>query len=345
MEVPAGKRLALTGPSGAGKSTLSALIARFYDPTEGRVLIDGRDARDCSLAWLRDQVAVVLQDTVLFTGSVRENIAYGVDATDEEIVDAARAAAAHEFIRRLPDGYETQLGPQGVGSQRRSAPADRDRAHAAAQPADHHPRRADDGARPRERGAGARGPRSADARPHVHPDHALAAARAHGRPDRDRARRGPDRARASQRPSRRGRSSSGCSTPTWRAAILERSLGPGERLGEIAVARVYYRPDGRTHLHYRAGVGDAVLTAGQEQGALAARRLRLRRGRHDHVAAVRPAAARAGRAPGRARAPARPRTRRRAGAAALQAAGPRRPALGRARAEGLREPRRVRRSR
>ena len=115
LDVPAGKRLALIGPSGAGKSTLSALIARFYDPTEGRVLIDGRDARDCSLAWLRDQVAIVLQDTVLFTGSVRENIAYGVDATDEEIVEAAKAAAAHEFIRRLPDGYDTQLGPQGVG--------------------------------------------------------------------------------------------------------------------------------------------------------------------------------------------------------------------------------------
>ena len=121
VEIPAGKRLALTGPSGAGKSTLSSLIARFYDPTEGRVLIDGRDARDCSLAWLRDQVAVVLQDTVLFTGSVRENIAYGVDASDEEIVDAAKAAAAHEFIRRLPDGYDTQLGPQGVGSPAASA--------------------------------------------------------------------------------------------------------------------------------------------------------------------------------------------------------------------------------
>ena len=115
LKIPAGTRLALIGSSGAGKSTLSALVARFYDPTEGRVLLDGRDARDCKLAWLREQVAVVLQDTVLFTGSVRENIGYGADATPEEIVEAAKAAAAHEFIRRLPDGYDTELGPQGVG--------------------------------------------------------------------------------------------------------------------------------------------------------------------------------------------------------------------------------------
>ncbi len=115
LALPAGARLAVTGASGAGKSTLSALVARFYDPTGGRVLIDGRDARDCSLRWLRDQVAIVLQDTVLFSGSVRENIAYGTDAAPHEIVDAARAAAAHEFIERLPDGYDTELGPQGAG--------------------------------------------------------------------------------------------------------------------------------------------------------------------------------------------------------------------------------------
>ena len=115
IAVPAGQKLALTGPSGAGKSTLSALVARFYDPTEGRVLIDGRDARDCSLRWLRDQVAIVLQDTVLFSGSVRENIAYGTQASPDEIVDAAKAAAAHNFIQQLPSGYDTELGPQGAG--------------------------------------------------------------------------------------------------------------------------------------------------------------------------------------------------------------------------------------
>jgi ABC-type multidrug transport system fused ATPase/permease subunit len=115
FEVAAGERVALVGASGAGKSTLAALVARFYDPTHGVVRIDGRDARDCRLTWLRDQVAVVLQDTVLFTGSVRDNIAYGTDATPEQVIDAAEAAAAHEFIERLPDGYDTELGPQGAG--------------------------------------------------------------------------------------------------------------------------------------------------------------------------------------------------------------------------------------
>ncbi len=115
LTLPAGQRLALTGPSGAGKSTLSALVARFYDPTEGAVTLDGRDLRDCSTAWLRDQIAVVLQDTVLFSGSVRENIAYGTNAAPHDIVEAAKAAAAHEFIEALPEGYDTELGPQGVG--------------------------------------------------------------------------------------------------------------------------------------------------------------------------------------------------------------------------------------
>ena len=77
--------------------------------------LDGRDVKDCSLQWLREQIAVVLQDTVLFSGTVRENIAYGTEATDKEVVAAAEAAAAHEFIRSLPDGYDTELGPQGMG--------------------------------------------------------------------------------------------------------------------------------------------------------------------------------------------------------------------------------------
>ena len=121
LRVGPGERLALMGPSGAGKSTLGALVARFFDPTAGRVLIDGRDARDCSLAWLREQVAVVLQDTVLFSGTVHDNIAYATDATREEVVAAARSAAAHEFICALPQGYDTDLGPQGLalsGGQR-----------------------------------------------------------------------------------------------------------------------------------------------------------------------------------------------------------------------------------
>ena len=115
LEFAPGERIAVIGPSGAGKSTLGALVARFYDPTAGRVLIDGRDARDCDLTWLREQVGVLLQDTVLFTGTVEENIAYASEASSEEVVAAARTAAAHDFIASLPEGYETELGPLGVG--------------------------------------------------------------------------------------------------------------------------------------------------------------------------------------------------------------------------------------
>jgi ABC-type multidrug transport system fused ATPase/permease subunit len=115
LRIPVGMRVAVVGQSGAGKSTLAALIARFYDPTGGRVLIDDRNMRDCALAWLREQVGLVLQDTLLFTGSVAENIGYGVTATREQLVGAAKLAGAHEFIASLPAGYDTVLGPRGVG--------------------------------------------------------------------------------------------------------------------------------------------------------------------------------------------------------------------------------------
>jgi ATP-binding cassette, subfamily B, bacterial len=115
LRVPAGRRVALIGASGAGKSTIGALVARFYDPTSGQVLLDGRDARDCSLAWLRQQVGVLLQDTILFSGSVAENIAYGRDVSRSDVGRAAALAGAAEFIAALPDGYDTVLGPGGVG--------------------------------------------------------------------------------------------------------------------------------------------------------------------------------------------------------------------------------------
>ena len=121
LHVRPGERIALMGPSGVGKSTLGALVARFFDPVEGRVLIDGRDARDCSLEWLRDQVAVVLQDTVLFSGTVHDNIAYATDATREQVEAVARAAAADDFIRGLPAGYDTDLGPRASRSPVASA--------------------------------------------------------------------------------------------------------------------------------------------------------------------------------------------------------------------------------
>jgi ATP-binding cassette subfamily B protein len=115
LQVAAGQRLSLVGPSGAGKTTVAALLARFYDPQAGRVTIDGRDLRDCSLEWLREQVGLLLQEPILFTGTVAENIVYGGEATMEEIVVAARAAGAHDFVEDLPDGYETVLGARGEG--------------------------------------------------------------------------------------------------------------------------------------------------------------------------------------------------------------------------------------
>lgn len=115
LRIPSGSRVAIVGASGAGKSTLGALAARFYDPTSGEVSIDGRDARDCSLTWLREQVGFLLQDTVLFSGTVAANIAYASDAPSSEVAAAARTAQAHDFISELPAGYETELGPRGVG--------------------------------------------------------------------------------------------------------------------------------------------------------------------------------------------------------------------------------------
>lgn len=110
-----GDRVALVGSSGNGKSTLVNLILRLYDPQEGRVVVDGHDVRDYTLESLRSQIAVVLQDTVLFAASVRENIGYGApDASQEQIEAAARLASAHEFIEALPEGYDTVLGERGV---------------------------------------------------------------------------------------------------------------------------------------------------------------------------------------------------------------------------------------
>ncbi|RMF16240.1 MAG: ATP-binding cassette domain-containing protein [Candidatus Dadabacteria bacterium] len=120
--VPAGSTTALVGPSGAGKSTIADLIARFYDPTDGRILLDGIDLRTLPLDLLRDQIAMVDQQTVLFDTTVARNIEFGrPGATRDQIVAAARAANAHAFIEQLPDGYDTVIGENGVtlsGGQR-----------------------------------------------------------------------------------------------------------------------------------------------------------------------------------------------------------------------------------
>jgi ATP-binding cassette, subfamily B, bacterial len=114
LVVPPGQTLALVGATGAGKSTLAKLVARFYDPDEGRVLIDGHDLRDVTERSLRSQLGIVPQESFLFSGTIRDNIAFGrPDATDEDVRAAAQAVGAHEFIERLPEGYETEVGERG----------------------------------------------------------------------------------------------------------------------------------------------------------------------------------------------------------------------------------------
>jgi subfamily B ATP-binding cassette protein MsbA len=122
LRIRPGEAVALVGPSGAGKSTLVQLIPRFYDPTGGRVLVDGIDLREVSLRSLRSQIGIVAQDTVLFSGTVRENILYGMpDASEKELLAVAHAAHVDQFIAELPEGYDTLIGERGAklsGGQR-----------------------------------------------------------------------------------------------------------------------------------------------------------------------------------------------------------------------------------
>lgn len=115
FEMAPGEMVALVGPSGAGKTSIANLICRFYDPNQGQITIDGHDLRQIKLSSLRQQVAVVLQDSFLFNNSVVENLLYGKpDADRDEIMEAAKAANAHEFIIQLPEGYDTEIGERGV---------------------------------------------------------------------------------------------------------------------------------------------------------------------------------------------------------------------------------------
>jgi ABC-type multidrug transport system fused ATPase/permease subunit len=122
FHIAPGQVIALVGPSGAGKTSIANLLCRFYDPTHGRILVDGYDLCQVQLRSLRRHVAVVLQDTFLFNATVRENLLYGKpDASEQELVAAAQAAYAHEFIEQLPNGYDTEIGERGVrlsGGQR-----------------------------------------------------------------------------------------------------------------------------------------------------------------------------------------------------------------------------------
>ncbi len=114
LRIPPGQTVALVGATGAGKSTLAKLVARFYDPDHGRVLVDGHDLRDVTERSLRSQLGIVPQEGFLFSGTIRDNVAFGrQDATEEDVRAAAIAVGAHEFIERLPDGYDSQVGERG----------------------------------------------------------------------------------------------------------------------------------------------------------------------------------------------------------------------------------------
>jgi ABC-type multidrug transport system fused ATPase/permease subunit len=117
-----GEKIAIVGPSGAGKSTIASLLLRFYNPDAGEISFDGVNANEYSLSDIRNQIAIVPQDVLLFGGTIRENICYGkITATDEEIFEAARKANAHEFISSFPEGYQTVVGERGIklsGGQR-----------------------------------------------------------------------------------------------------------------------------------------------------------------------------------------------------------------------------------
>jgi len=115
LKVNAGELIALVGPSGSGKTTLINLLARFYDPTSGYITVDGVDLRKVSLESLHKQIGIVLQETFLFSSSIKENIKYGrPDASDEEMIEASKSANIHEFIAELPRGYKTPVGERGV---------------------------------------------------------------------------------------------------------------------------------------------------------------------------------------------------------------------------------------
>jgi ABC-type multidrug transport system fused ATPase/permease subunit len=116
LDVPAGSTVALVGPTGAGKSTMVKLLARFYDPGEGAVLLDGRDLRGATMQSLREQLAVVPQEAFLFSGSIVDNIRFGrPEASDDEVRRVARIVGAHEFIERQTDGYDTDVKEGGSG--------------------------------------------------------------------------------------------------------------------------------------------------------------------------------------------------------------------------------------
>ena len=158
LSVTPGEVVAIVGSSGSGKTTLVHLLPRFFDVTRGRLLIDGHDVRDLTVASLRSEIAIVTQDTILFNDTVRNNIAYGQPTIPFETVEeAARAALAHDFILALPNGYDTIIGERGLRLSGGRAPADLHRARHPEERTHSDSRRGHVGARHRERVAGAVG--------------------------------------------------------------------------------------------------------------------------------------------------------------------------------------------
>ncbi|WP_345117403.1 ABC transporter ATP-binding protein [Hymenobacter algoricola] len=113
LTIQKGRTVALVGPSGGGKSTLADLLPRFYDPTGGQILIDGHEVRDCTIHSVRDQMGIVTQESILFNDTIFNNIRFNTEATEEEVIEAARIANAHEFIVQTPEGYQTTIGDRG----------------------------------------------------------------------------------------------------------------------------------------------------------------------------------------------------------------------------------------
>ena len=205
LHVPPGQTVALVGATGAGKSTFAKLVARFYDPTEGRVLVDGHDLRDVAVHSLRSQMGVVPQEAFLFSGTIADNIAFGrPGATREDVEAAARAVHAHDFIAALEHGYDTRDRRARGPAVRRAAPARRLRAGADRRPADPGARRGDRKRRHPHRGPDRDGPAPVAGRPHRDRDRTPALDDPHRRPHR-RARARPDRRAGDARGAARGR--------------------------------------------------------------------------------------------------------------------------------------------
>jgi ABC-type multidrug transport system fused ATPase/permease subunit len=264
LRVPAGGCVAVMGPSGAGKSTLGALVMRLYDPAAGRILIDGRDMRDCELAWVREQVAIVLQETVLFTGSVRENIAYGSRAGIADVEAAARAAAAHDFIIALPDAYDTQLGPQGAGlsgGQRQRIGIARTLLRDPPVLLLDEPTTGLDEASESELLEGLRTLMAG--RTTILITHSPRLARLADRVVTLADGRVATPAAPRRRPTLADPALPRLAElldPAAMRPVLERTLRSGTVLGELAIGRVVYKPGELIAVHYRTGPGDAVLT-------------------------------------------------------------------------------------